>query len=131
MWSDLEHRKILTSPVIKRVYVDKINGDPFLLLCNASALPEYTNMNPSKQQYYAIERKAFYKLQKDGALLNPNNDEGKLCLEVWKYDPLVLVGELPNDLPVVEKLSLYLSLKDCMDERIELALEQLTDSIQW
>lgn len=131
MWGDLVNRKLLATPVIKKVFVDKIDGDPHLPYSNASALPEYTNMNPSRQQYLAIEKKAFYALKNIGALHNMNEVEGSLCLEVWKYNPKVLVGKLPNDLPVVDPLSLYLSLKDSMDERTEMALEQLIDSIQW
>lgn len=131
MWRDLERRKLFINPVLKRVYVDEIVGEPFLLLSNNSALPEYTNMNPSQQKYKAIKKTAFYDLQKKGALINLNNKEGRLCLEVWKYDPKVLVGELPNDMPVVDALSLYLSLKDNYDERTEAALEQIIEKYIW
>lgn len=64
-------------------------------------------------------------------MINLNNKEGRLCLEVWKYDPKVLVGELPNDMPVVDALSLYLSLKDNYDERTEAALEQIIEKYIW
>ena len=46
---------------------------------------------------------------------------------MWKYNPLVLVGELPNDLSVVDPLSLYLSLQDNHDERIEMALDKIIE----
>jgi hypothetical protein len=131
MWHDIERRKLFVNPVLKKVYVDNIEDDPFLLLCNNSALPEYTNMNPSQQKYQAIEKKEFYKLQRKGALQNLNNKEGRLCLEVWKYNPKVLVGELPNDMPVVDPLSLYLSIRDNQDERTEMALEQLIEKNIW
>ena len=98
-----------------------------MLYCNSSALPEYSDMNPGKQGYYAIEKTEFYSIRKKGTLVNLNEYEGKFCLEVWKYNPLVLVGELPNDLSVVDPLSLYLSLQDNHDERIEMALDKIIE----
>ncbi len=64
-------------------------------------------------------------------MVNANEYEGKYCLEVWKYDPLKLVGEMPNDIAVVDPLSLYLSLKDSTDERIEMALEKIIKDYIW
>ena len=92
---------------------------------------EYTDLNPSKQQYFAIEKTVFYGLQKSNALVNLNDYEGKYAIEVWKYDPLTLVDELPNDMAVVDPLSLYLSLRDSKDERIEMALEQIIEKNIW
>ncbi|MEI6766886.1 MAG: MarR family transcriptional regulator [Bacteroidota bacterium] len=131
MWNDLEHRKLFLNPIIKTVYVDQIVGNPFLLLCNTSALPEYSDMNPSKQHFRAIEKKLFYTLQRDGAFVNLNKYEGNICLEVWKYDPLALVRDVPNDKPVVDPLSLYLTLKDIPDERTEMALEKIIENNIW
>ena len=131
LWHDAKQGNLLTTPVLKRVYVDEKPSVQFMLLCNASALPEYSNMNPGSQWYYAIGKSDFYKLQKENTLINPNEYEGKYCLEVWKYNPLTLVGELSNEMPVVDPLSLYLSLKDSPDERIEMALEQIIEKYTW
>ena len=62
---------------LKKVYVDKIPDGVSLLRSNTSALPEYSEMKPSKQLYYAIEKKAFYNLQKNKALVNANETEGE------------------------------------------------------
>jgi hypothetical protein len=50
---------------------------------------------------------------------------------VWKYNPMVLVDELPNDRPVVDPLSLYLSVKDSTDERLEMALDKILEKFIW
>ena len=123
LWHSAE--PYLINPVLKRVFVDERPMNHFMLSSNASALPEYSKMNPSRQEYYAIEKTSFYSLVKNKQLINPNDHEGNFCLEVWKYDPSVLVDDLPNDLPVVDPLSLYLSLKDSHDERIENALDEI------
>lgn len=131
LWNIAHQQNLLVNPVIKTVFVDEKPKDLFLLQSNASALPEYTDLNPSKQQYYAIEKTVFYGLQKSNALVNPNEYEGKYALEVWKYNPLTLVDELPNYLAVVDPLSLYLSVKDSRDERIEMALDQILEKYIW
>jgi len=131
LWNIAMQYNLLMNPVLKTVYVDSIPKDVDMLKTNASALPEYTDLNPSKQQYFAIEKTVFYGLQKSNALVNLNDYEGKYAIEVWKYDPLTLVDELPNDMAVVDQLSLYLSLKDSKDERIEMALEQIIEKYIW
>lgn len=129
LWHDAS--PFLVDPVLKRIYVDKIPAGLFLLCSNESALPEYTDMNPSRQQFRAIEKKRFYQLLEENQFANLNDEEGEYCLEVWKYDPLLLVEELYNDDSVVDPLSLYLTLKDNPDERIEMAMEQIIDKYIW
>jgi hypothetical protein len=131
LWNIAQKQNLLVNPVIKAVFVDEKPKDLFLLQSNASALPQYSNLNPGKQAYYAIEKTVFYGLQKTKALLNQNEHEGNCALEIWKYNPLTLMEELPNDLAVVDPLSLYLSLKDTRDERIEMALDQILEKYIW
>lgn len=131
LWKIAMERNLLVNPVLKTVFVDEIPKNLYLLRCNASALPEYTDLNPSRQEYFAIEKTVFYGLQKGNALVNPNEYEGMFALEVWKYNPLTLVNELPNDMAVVDPLSLYLSVKESRDERIEMALDQILEKFIW
>jgi len=131
LWHETINRNLLINPVKKRVYVDKVPDNVNILKCNASALSVYTNMNPSLQMFYALEDRLFYSLQKNKLLINANESEGEYCLEIWKYDPLTLVGELIKDSNVVDPLSLYLSLKESPDERIEMALEQIIEKFIW
>lgn len=131
LWRTVEQQNLLVNPALKTVFVDEMPEDVYMLKTNASAMPGYSNLNPSKQQYYAIEKTVFYGLQKSNVLINPNDYEGHYALEIWKYNPLTLVAELPNDMSVVDPLSLYLSLKDSQDERIEMALEQIIEKYIW
>lgn len=131
LWNIAHQQNLLVNPVIKTVYVDEKPESLFLLQSNTSALPEYTDLNPSRQEYFAIEKTVFYGLQKSNALVNMNEYEGRYALEVWKYNPLTLVDELPNDRAVVDPLSLYLSVKESRDERIEMALEQILEKFIW
>jgi hypothetical protein len=129
LWNEALHRNLLINPVIKKVYVDEKPKGILLLHSNTSALPEYTDMNPGPQEYLALEKKLFYELQKNNALINTNEEEGKYCLEIWKYNPQIIKDINKNE--VVDPLSLYLSLKDSKDERIEMALEQIINQFRW
>lgn len=129
LWHSAE--RLLVNPVLKRVFVDEKPENTFMLFSNASAIDEYSDVNASRQEYYAINKTTFYSLQQNNQLKNINDREGKYCIEVWKYNPEILVEELDNDKAVVDPLSLYLSLKGSHDERIEIALEQIIEKHIW
>lgn len=131
LWSLAEEKDILINPVLRKVYVDEQPKGAPLYYCNISGLAEYTDMNPGNQHFYAIEKSVFHALQKNKALANINEFEGRYCLEVWKYNPEKLAEVLPTKMRVVDPLSLYLSLKESNDERIEMALEQLIKNALW
>jgi hypothetical protein len=122
-------KPVLVSPVIKRVYTDTLPPH-FLMRCNESALPEYTEMAHSNQEYRAIEKNLFYSLEKANQWSDLNDQEGKYCLEVWKYNPKTLAEGITEETNV-DPLSLYLSLTDMQDERIEMALDQIIEKFIW
>ncbi|MBT9558229.1 MAG: hypothetical protein IV100_19505 [Myxococcales bacterium] len=53
-------------------------------------------------------------------------DAANARLEVWRYDP-----ELLSTDGRVDALSLYLSLRDSADERVQRALDQLLETLRW
>lgn len=132
LWQQVAiEQDLLMNPVLKQIYVEELPTAVHLLQSNASALPEYSDMNPSKQKYYALEKKVYYDLKKNKAFINSNPYEGKYCLEIWNYNSELLTKELHNDRSVVDPLSLYISLKDSHNERIEMSLEQIIEKYIW
>jgi hypothetical protein len=131
LWYKAVQNNLLSSPIIKTIYTDSLPDKPFMLRCNATALHEYSDMNPSRQKHYAIDKNTFYDWQKNQKLVNANDKEGTYAIEVWKYNPYIIAEDMGNELPVVDPLSLYLSLKDNHDERIEMALEQIIEKFIW
>ena len=127
LWEKLKKDNLFVNPVIKTVYVDEKPKGLSLLKSNISALSTFTDLNPSNQAYYAIEKDEFYRLQKSNQLVNQNPSEGKYALEIWKYKPLSII----SNMTVVDPLSICLSMQDKSDERIEMALDQVLKRYIW
>jgi hypothetical protein len=53
-------------------------------------------------------------------------DEANACIEAWTYDPRLLAAD-----GRVDALSLYLSLRDSPDERVQQQLESLLEAVSW
>jgi DNA-binding MarR family transcriptional regulator len=131
LWNYALEKDLFESPILKTIYTDDIPENIFMLKAGISALSQYTRLNPDRQQYYAVEKREFYKLQKNNVFNNSSDTEGRYAIEVWKYDPKILAAESKNNNTSVDPLSLYLSIKNNCDERIEMGLEQLIDEIIW
>lgn len=128
LWDQANKMNLLRSPVLKRVYIDKIPDGLNLYYSYFSALGEYSDLNPGNQDYIAVDKKIFHELEKSQSFVNPNSDEGRYCIEVWSYNPIRLTNPSTK---YVDPLSLYLSVKDSEDERIEMACEQIIDRYSW
>jgi hypothetical protein len=75
----------------------------------------------------AVRRQDWVQLRKSGTVLEDAMDEpDALNVEVWKYPPAVLSSG-----GVVDRLSLYLSLRETEDERVEAALDKMIGEVAW
>ena len=54
------------------------------------------------------------------------SDTETITVEVWVYDPLILAED-----NFVDRLSLYRSLRETSDERIEAALAEMMETFAW
>lgn len=131
LWKKALSGGLVRNPVKEKVYADNLPTDLQLLKCNVEALSDYSDIGPGNQEYYAIEKTEFQNLVKRDTFENVNKDEGKICLEVWKYSPGRIWGDLIRFQNSVDPLSLYISLQDSADERVEMALEQIIREFQW
>lgn len=127
LWKKIEENNIWNYPIFKRIYIDDLPSGTKVWDCNTTALAEYSDMNRSRQDYVAIGRTAYNKLNKRNLLQNINPTEGNYCLEIWKYNPGILTDPAEDNELVVDPLSLYLTLKNNPDVRIEMALEQIKE----
>lgn len=123
LWDDAE--PLMQNPVKVVHFADeKPDGG---LLGGINALAHYSSLNPEDCPAYAISEEQFRRLRKEGRLQGLNPIEGNVKIEVWKYPPIPM-GQQAG-LKVVDKLSLYLTLKDEQDPRVEKELEHLMQTI--
>jgi len=130
LWDELHDRKLLIDPVFKRVYTDRHNFNN-LLYSNSTALAAYTDINPTRQIFLAMDRKEYLKEQPNKKQEQVNPTDATYCIEVWKYDPKLLVRFHSTLKDVVDPLSLYISMSQNQDERVEMALDQLLRKTAW
>lgn len=111
----------LKSPVEQVLFTDDILDCESVCHSGANALSAYTMLNDEERRYFAFSRNRFKE-----AGIHADKQYGINVIEIWCYDPLPL--SLDGN---VDKLSLYLSMRDDQDERIQIELEQLIGTMIW
>jgi DNA-binding MarR family transcriptional regulator len=117
----------LNTPVRKRLYVASSMQPRNGSLAGQSALARYTLLSEPKIQVFAFspyEWKTQIQQNKSIELAAP--EPGAFEIELWKYSPAHVAQE-----GTVDRLSLYLSLKDSADERVQSALDVLLGEMEW
>ncbi|ADY14313.1 MarR family transcriptional regulator [Sphaerochaeta globosa] len=115
----------LQSPVLKTIYLSEKPTN--VLLGGMLALASLTSLSEdSSDGSYVIPRRKtnqqeFQKISKQDFL-----DFGGFPVEIWKYDPTLLVPSKTVDI-----ISLLLSFTGEYDERTEQALQTLKESVSW
>lgn len=111
----------LKSPVKRVVYCDSIKSDMSLVYGSITALSHYTHLNPDEVNTFVMDTKQFKAMQEEKAFENLNASEGNIRMEIWNYPPLLQ--------DYADPLSLYLTLKDDKDPRVEKELETMIDRL--
>lgn len=118
---------LLCSPVRKRVKISMLHDTLSLLLAGESALSHRSMLAPPSRPTYAVSTRDWKVLQLNKEITELKiHEPGSAEIEIWKYDPELFARE-----GVVDPLSLYLSLKNTEDERVEMALDTLLEKFQW
>jgi hypothetical protein len=108
-------------------YEKNLKLGPDKIIAGLTALARYSNLAEPKEKNYALSTDRFNSIKNKDKLLNPNDNSAQTAwLEVWRYDPKRLSKE-----SVVDPFSLYLSLRDKEDERVQQALEKMMENVKW
>jgi hypothetical protein len=118
---------LLLSPVKRRRHVRLTAGNRIGPIAGLSALarhsmlaaPSTATIATSLERWKAIQ-------QKDDFAEVGADDPESLEVEIWSYDP-----ELLSEGEVVDRLSLFLSLRDNEDERVEATLQEMMEAMSW
>jgi DNA-binding MarR family transcriptional regulator len=118
---------VLRSPVKKRVWTGCPRNNWRCVRSGLSALAEYSLLAEPKQPVFAISQNNWKALRQRGEANElPYAEQNSCHMEVWGYDPCTIDGN-----GIADRLSLYLSLKDDLDERILAALDDMMKGMAW
>lgn len=124
LWKQI--RPYLKTPVKKRVYVTGLNFKT-ALSAGYTALAHWSMINAPENRTVAVSYNDWKDLVgEDRVSVIPAHDRGAVEVEVWKYPP----NRFSHD-GCADKISVYLSLKDSHDERVQSALDDLLRSFKW
>lgn len=115
-------RKYLRTPVseVHRVRLDEIKARN-LPLAGESALSRKTMLTTPQEPVFAASRREWKQISGTVEEI-PIQDDGTCKVQVWRYEPRLFMSD-----GTVDRFSLYQSLKDERDERIEMSLDELME----
>ena len=131
VWERIEPQ--LQNPVMRRVYVrgldQQVISELELAIAGESALARVSMLNEPRVPVWAIQSKT-WQSQKGGLLRKlqeiPYAEVGSAEFELWRY-PV----QMPGQKETVDPLSLYLSLRERTDERLQDAISKLLEKTLW
>jgi hypothetical protein len=117
---------ILCSPIREVWFTDENLNNIENRIGGDTALSNFTMLSEKNQRTYVIGKDEFRSIKESGALKSLDKKYGENKIEVWLYNPAIL-----SNSKTVDKLSLYLSMKNEDDERVKGALIDLINEVQW
>lgn len=124
----LQAQPLLANPISRRRYLIGAPASAHEGIAGGlSALATYSALAEPSVPVVAFDRSnATGLLAAHGVQQLPTADEAELEVEVWSYDPALL-----SDGSAVDRLSLYLCLREDADERVHSALDEMMRGVAW
>lgn len=117
-------QRVLRNPVKTRYAIHVMpGGKPPGPQAGLSALAHYTMLAEPANAIFAVGREDWATLRRKNALAD---EPEAITVEIWNYAPELFAHD-----DQVDRLSLYLSLRDTQDERVQAALEQMMKEMPW
>jgi DNA-binding MarR family transcriptional regulator len=125
LWNAVQSQ--LQSPVRKVREVCALDGDVIGPFAGTTALARYTMLAPPRVKTRAVLAAHWKNLQATQSLRPATAfDDERVEVQTWTYDPRILTSN-----GVVDRLSLYLSVRGSPDERVAQAAEELLETCTW
>jgi len=120
-------RPLLSSPIVKTVWLHgEIPGYP-ALQAGLTALSRRTMIADDRLPTFALLLEVFHANLERGLFHGcPGPEDADFKMEVWSYNPLLFANN-----EAIDSLSLFLSLRDYPDERVQQQLETLINEFPW
>ena len=117
----------MQNPVRKVRWVLDRHDDLPAVMAGESALAKYTLMSEPQYPVYAMAASDWKGIRKTLQLKELTYPEpGCIALQTWRYGP-----DLLAEGHYVDRLSLFLSLRQESDPRIKIAADELLEQISW
>jgi len=113
---------LLHNPCRRTVGLEKIPDDLPVLPAGTCALAARTMLGEERQTEVATQVGLFNRLGNVSVCPKP---DAPVLLQLWTYPPGVVGGG------TVDPFSLYLTLRDDSDERVQLAIDEMMKGISW
>ena len=119
---------VLTSPVRNRLFVKgRTHAEGIGVVAGMTALERYTAIADDRLPTFAVWRNTLRDTILRGAIVECQvPEDADAVIEAWTYDPTRL-----TDGDCADRLSVYLSLRDSEDERIQKELTALLEGMEW
>lgn len=122
LWHHAE--PLLSSPVRKEEWIQSKTIKAHAVFAGITALSQYSMLADETVPTLAMHYRDVVALRKGDLHVCGDREEADARLELWKYDPwLVAEGDK------ADRLSLYLSLRNSADERVQKELESLIAAV--
>lgn len=116
----------LRSPVRQTIRIKYSQLPPeWRIKAGETALAALSMLAPPREPVCALGREAWKHLEKSVVLI-PVEEDDTCCIQLWRYDPSLFAQD-----GRVDCFSLYLSLRDEDDERVQGALEEMMEKTAW
>jgi hypothetical protein len=120
-------REFMRSPIKRRIYIQPVKEPWAGVLAGLTALGHYTLLAPPPIPVYALCVNDWKALKLLNAVVElPAPEPQSYEIEIWNYSPLLFQED-----NVVDRFSLFLSLRDNVDERVQSALEKMMEEVVW
>jgi len=125
LWEQAQ--SVLINPVEERIFCDDLLSDEHYPACGINALAHYnTWLNPDPERIIMMTVKQLRDFRSSGTLVRPNEFDGNIIIEAWKYP---LVTKIGSKTEWVDRLSLAVSLRDNYDARVQADAVNLVTSV--
>ena len=119
-----EAQPLLTNPIDKEIYIDDKCESDFIYKAGINALAHYTEISEVSKKIYAVSYEMSKNLLNTGKIKPVKSRDAATTLQVWKYDPGILASG-----NIVDPLSLFVTLKDNNNERVQGELHKLIETL--
>ncbi|MBM4387060.1 MAG: hypothetical protein FJ088_04935 [Deltaproteobacteria bacterium] len=125
LWN--QAKPYMKTPVRRRMYAVESGVKRQRILAGFSALARYTKLAEPDIRVFAVADNEWKAGRGDERTAAAGfNEPGNMEIELWSYNPALFARD-----GLADRLSLFLSLMEIRDERVEAALDEMMEGMNW